>query len=89
MTLIPKIDELTPSQISTISKKIREWCMCHGLSMESADDAHLFHHLPVTLLPTVIPKELFNQAMQVQSDFNKLFDVIARNDDFLVNTLNK
>lgn len=81
--MLPKIDELTSDQRSIIVQKIREWCSCHGLLMRSPHHGPVFYHLSVTLLPTAIPKILFDQAMQMQSDFHQLFDVIARNYDFL------
>ncbi|RDD36632.1 Glutathione synthetase, partial [Trichoplax sp. H2] len=92
MATLPKVDELTPDQLSTIVQKIRDWCSCHGLLMKAIrndDRDHSYHHLPVTLLPTVIPQKLLDQAMQIQTDFNTLFDIIARNRNFLPENLER
>ncbi|RDD41221.1 Glutathione synthetase [Trichoplax sp. H2] len=92
MATLPQTNKLTPSQLSTISPKIRDWCSCHGLLMKSKrNDPHdySFHHLPVTLLPTPIPKILFDQAMQVQMDFNTVFDIITRKTSFLSENLKR
>ncbi|NXS26626.1 GSHB synthetase, partial [Pomatostomus ruficeps] len=59
-----------------------------------ASDVALLHprlqvvnYAPFTLLPSAVPRALFEQAYAVQQDFNLLVDAISRNKEFLEQTL--
>jgi hypothetical protein len=64
------------------------WASAHGLAYGiKADNAHSVH-APLTLLPTRIPREQFVQAKQVAPLLNLLVDRIARDEEWLLETLN-
>lgn len=84
---LPDLKSLTPSQLSTVIREVKEWCACNGLLLKVPDNDSLYHHVPVTLLPTAIPKSLFDQAMQLQLDYNRLFEAIIRDPVFLYQNL--
>lgn len=44
-------------------------------------------YAPFTLLPSAVPRALFEQAYAVQRDFNLLVDAISRDKEFLERTL--
>ena len=46
-----------------------------------------FAPAPVALLPTKLPKNLYEQAAGIQTDFNLLVDRISRDTKFLQETL--
>lgn len=45
------------------------------------------NYAPFTLLPSAVPRALFEQAYAVQQDFNLLVDAISQNKEFLEQTL--
>lgn len=45
------------------------------------------NYAPFTLLPSAVPRTLFEQAYAVQQDFNLLVDAISQNKEFLEQTL--
>uniref|UniRef100_A0A8D2P109 Glutathione synthetase n=1 Tax=Zosterops lateralis melanops TaxID=1220523 RepID=A0A8D2P109_ZOSLA len=45
------------------------------------------NYAPFTLLPSAVPRALFEQAYAVQQDFNLLVDAISQNKEFLEKTL--
>ncbi|NXY39089.1 GSHB synthetase, partial [Pomatorhinus ruficollis] len=45
------------------------------------------NYAPFTLLPSTVPRVLFEQAYAVQQDFNLLVDAISQNKEFLEKTL--
>ncbi|KAM6248711.1 glutathione synthetase isoform 1-T1 [Porphyrio hochstetteri] len=45
------------------------------------------NYAPFTLLPSAVPRALFQQAYAVQQDFNLLVDAISQNKEFLEQTL--
>lgn len=63
------------------------WSSAHGLAYGiKADDAHSVH-APLTLLPTRVPRARFVQAKKVAPLLNLLVDRIARDEEWLVETL--
>ncbi|NWZ89571.1 GSHB synthetase, partial [Nesospiza acunhae] len=45
------------------------------------------NYAPFTLLPSAVPRALFEQAYAVQQDFNLLVDAVSQNKEFLEQTL--
>ena len=89
MAMLPNLKELAPSQLSTLVREVKEWCACNGLLLKVRDKDSLYHHLPITMLPTAIPKSIIDQAMQLQLDFNQLFEIIVRDPAFLFQNLTR
>lgn len=59
----------------------------HGLSMTDATDPSRFTHAPMTLLPALYPPAAFKKAEDVAELYNTLVDKIARDETWLVETL--
>ena len=59
----------------------------HGLSMTDATDATRFTHAPMTLLPALYPPSALQKAQQVAELYNTMVDRIARNEEWLRETL--
>ncbi|XP_014731547.1 PREDICTED: glutathione synthetase [Sturnus vulgaris] len=61
-----------------------------GVLMRTGEQPHssdVVNYAPFTLLPSAVPRALFEQAYAVQQDFNLLVDAISRNKEFLEQTL--
>lgn len=55
---------------------------------ESPNSSDVVNFAPFTLLPSPVPRTLFEQAKSVQEDFNLLVDRLSQNPTFLEQTLN-
>ncbi|XP_074868179.1 glutathione synthetase [Carettochelys insculpta] len=64
--------------------------LLEGVLMRTKEDTNssdVVSYAPFTLLPSVIPSTVFEQAYAVQQDFNLLVDTISQNVEFLEHAL--
>ncbi|KAL8179312.1 UNVERIFIED_CONTAM: hypothetical protein K2H54_062864 [Gekko kuhli] len=64
--------------------------LLEGVLMRTKDDPNasdVVNYAPFTLLPSVVPSGLLEQAYSVQQDFNLLVDEVSQNTEFLESTL--
>ncbi|XP_061865248.1 glutathione synthetase isoform X2 [Colius striatus] len=64
--------------------------LLEGVLMRTAGEPNasdVVTYAPFTLLPSAVPRALFEQAYAVQQDFNLLVDAISQNKEFLEHTL--
>ncbi|XP_058670715.1 glutathione synthetase [Ammospiza caudacuta] len=54
---------------------------------EQPNASNVVNYAPFTLLPSAVPRALFEQAYAVQQDFNLLVDAVSQNREFLEQTL--
>ncbi|NWZ00087.1 GSHB synthetase, partial [Loxia curvirostra] len=54
---------------------------------EQPNASDVVNYAPFTLLPSAVPRALFEQAYAVQQDFNLLVDAVSQNKEFLEQTL--
>ncbi|XP_068119885.1 glutathione synthetase [Hyperolius riggenbachi] len=76
------LEEAAPIAIDT--------ALLQGVVMRTKDSPNssdVVNFAPFTLLPSPVPKSLFEQAKSVQEDFNLLVDRISQNPTFLEQTL--
>lgn len=65
----------------------KDYCLTHGLVMQSKESYFTVEHAPFTLLPTAFPKRLFLQAKEVQKNFNVLVHRVSQDHEFLKEAL--
>jgi hypothetical protein len=63
------------------------WASAHGLAYGIKNDEAHSVHAPLTLLPTRVPRARFLQAKKVAPLLNLLVDRIARDEEWLLETL--
>lgn len=76
------LEEIAPIAIDT--------ALMQGVVMrtkETPNASDVVNFAPFTLLPSPVPRVLFEQAKSVQEDFNLLVDRLSQNPSFLENTL--
>ncbi|XP_073415526.1 glutathione synthetase isoform X5 [Dendrobates tinctorius] len=76
------LEETAPIAIDT--------ALLQGIIMrtkESPNSSDVVNFAPFSLLPSPVPRALFEQAKSVQEDFNLLVDRLSQNPSFLENTL--
>ncbi len=74
-----------PPLLDTLSLDCQAYAVAHGLTMYNKA-GHLIH-APLTLLPAPFPRECYELALSLATDYNLLYDAIGRDYDFLVQTL--
>ncbi|XP_069100017.1 glutathione synthetase isoform X2 [Pleurodeles waltl] len=76
------INEIVPVAIDA--------ALLQGVLMRTKEQPNLsevVNYAPFSLLPSPVPKSLFDQAKAVQQDFNLLLDLISQDSDFLEEVL--
>lgn len=77
---------LTSEQTEYLLSIIRDWALANGLAVRppSSDAATpLAVPAPVTLFPSPFPRECFEEARSIQTLYNELYALIARDEDWL------
>lgn len=79
---------LTSGQTEYLLSTIRDWALANGLAVRppsSSSDAStpLAVTAPVTLFPSLFPRECFEEVRSIQTLYNELYALIARDEDWL------
>lgn len=77
---------LTSEQTEYLLSTIRDWAIANGLAVRppSSDAAApLAVTAPVTLFPSPFPRECFEEVRSIQTLYNELYALIARDEDWL------
>ncbi|KAK9494598.1 glutathione synthase [Lipomyces doorenjongii] len=78
---------LTEEETANLAIALRDWSLSQGLIIRAptesnaADEASM--HVPLTLHPSPFPKNLFDQALGLQTVFNELYAKVADDYEFL------
>eukprot|EP00742_Colponemidia_sp_Colp-10_P004127 GILJ01004405.1.p1 GENE.GILJ01004405.1~~GILJ01004405.1.p1 ORF type:complete len:498 (-),score=81.87 GILJ01004405.1:118-1563(-) len=81
------------TEIQQLGREMHDYALCQGLCMVAANPggqqtgSTLYAHAPISILPTDIPKELFERAQSIAEDFNLLVDRCSRDSQWLLKTL--
>lgn len=76
--------------VKDLSKGAKDAALLYGVLMrtkEASNLAELVTYAPFTLFPTVVPKAVFHQALDVQTHYNTLVDKISQDSHFLEEAL--
>lgn len=63
-----------------------DYAICNGMIMRTKmkpTSSEVIQHAPFTLFPSLVPRELYEQAISVQKDFNFLMHTISKDEDFM------
>jgi len=76
--------------IEDLADDVLAWCVAHGVVMYKQPAAKFQATMvPVTLLPSPIAGDLYNEVMNIASDFHKMMDNIAVDVQWLKEALEK
>ncbi|XP_031566892.1 glutathione synthetase-like [Actinia tenebrosa] len=78
---------LTEKQVSDLTKSAVDFSLANGVLMQSRKAPGDVEHAPFMLFPSPFPKKLFDQAKEVQQDFNILVHKISQDHEFLKESL--
>ncbi|PVH80547.1 glutathione synthetase [Cadophora sp. DSE1049] len=83
--------DISDTQFETLVSDINDWHITHGTQLKvlDTDNRHtvLSQQVGTTLFPTLFPKELFEEALALQTTFNKLYAAVTEDDEWLFDTL--
>lgn len=77
---------LTSEQTEYLLSTIRDWALANGLAVRpppSDAATPLAVTAPVTLFPSPFPRECFEEVRSIQTLYNELYALIARDEDWL------
>jgi len=82
---------LSDGQLEVLVSDVKDWQITHGslLKLVKTDDDHtvLSSLVGVTLFPTLFPKNLFKEALALQTIYSKLYASVAEDDEWLYSVL--
>lgn len=90
--------DLRKEQVEHIVTTIKDWSIAHGLAVrpspafvpqDSDPENVLAVTAPVTLFPSILPKACFEEALQVQTAYNKLYALISTDEKWLGDIVNE
>ncbi|XP_068606614.1 glutathione synthetase-like [Brachionichthys hirsutus] len=92
MATIEFIQELikNPERLNNVVDEAKELAFHHGIISrihETSNSSEVVTYAPFTLFPSLMPKAIFLQALEVQTHYNTLVDKISRDQDFLEEAL--
>jgi len=74
-----------------LAESALSWAAANGLQMVAPPSVTtspgVFVHLPISLLPTALPQNLYEEVVEIAPIFNTLVDRISRDDAYLQSTL--
>lgn len=72
--LFKEIPTLSTENERELKEKLCHWSLANGLVMYPPKwELHSANNAPITMYPTPFPRDLFEDAMKVQTTFNKLY----------------
>ncbi|XP_043838276.1 glutathione synthetase isoform X1 [Dromiciops gliroides] len=77
-------------QLEELARQAVEKAFMEGVVMRTKQDpssSDIVSYAPFTLFPSAVPRELLEQAYEVQADFNLLVDTVSQDYTFLEQTL--
>lgn len=74
---------LTSEQTEYLLSTIRDWALANGLAVRPSSSDPLAVPAPVTLFPSLFPRECFEEVRSIQTIYNELYALIARDEDWL------
>ena len=80
---------LSPNDIEKCADSAKDWAVCHGIVMKNRENTSLLKHAPFTLFPSPFPSNLYEEAMQVQLDFQRLIHRASLDHQFIEDSLKR
>jgi glutathione synthase len=77
---------LPPKALQYLLTSLTDYCLAHGITVRPVNagkGSHLSSHAPVTLFPSLFPRNAWEQALKVQGAYNLLYAKIANDVDWL------
>ena len=81
--------KIPPTLLSEVVESAKDWATSNGLVMKFKDNPTLSKHAPFVLFPSPFPTYLYNEAFQVQKDFQTLFHRASLDHEFIKDSLKR
>jgi len=80
---------LSEYQERWLKSNILDWCMSNGLMLAQPDEPGRAHAVPVTLYPSPFSRHGFDNALEIQTAFNRLYHAVVNQPQFVVDELSR
>src|SRR6185312_12811264 len=85
---------LLPEKYQTLKEQTIDWSIANSLVIRPTAEVALPQnisviHAPVALFPSPIPREAFEEAVNLQPIFNELYHKMSLDDAFIKSTIQK
>lgn len=77
------------TELERCTDNAKDWAICHGIVMKNKENTSLVKHAPFTLFPSPFPMYLYEEAMKVQSDFQRLIHRASLDHQFIKDSLKR
>jgi len=77
---------LPPKALNFLLTSLTDYCLSHGITVrppQISEGNHLASHAPVTLFPSLFPRNAWEQAIKVQRTYNVVYAKIANDVEWL------
>jgi len=77
---------LSPEPLSFLLSSLTDYCLSHGIAvrpLQASEGNHLANHAPVTLFPSLFPRQAWEAALEVQTSYNLLYAKISNDVEWL------
>ena len=77
---------LPPKALHFLLTSLTDYCLSHGITVrpnQQSGGNHLASHAPVTLFPSLFPRNAWEQALRIQTRYNELYAKIANDTEWL------
>jgi len=77
---------LGPEPLSFLVSSLTDYCLSHGIAvrpLHASEGNHLASHAPVTLFPSLFPRQAWQAALEVQTTYNLLYAKISNDVEWL------
>jgi hypothetical protein len=84
--------ELSPEEEQYLLSNVKDWSIAHGLAVRPAPTfvdpstdptGVLATTAPVTIFPSLFPRNCFEEGLAIQKAYNELYSAIARDEEWL------
>jgi glutathione synthetase len=83
----PYPPNLSPSHSLHLLSQIKDWQLTHGsvlkIVQSETENTVLSYPVSVSVFPTLFPRRLFQQALDVQTTYNELYAAVAEDEEWL------
>ena len=83
--------KLSRRQLSDRVFNIKDYQLTHGMLLKYGQDANSVHGVPVgvSLFPSLFPRELFEEAREMQALYNRLYAAVSEDEEWLYGVLER
>ena len=81
--------QISDKELAELSEHCRYWLMCNGGILRHSANNGLFYPFPFTLFPSPMPRNLYEEVVELQKDFQYLSHKASLDHEFIKESLKR